>query len=114
MKHHLGGLRADERRAVMTFRDRVKDALGGNLAALRLFGSKAIGRSTAASDIDLLVMVKRYSAQIENLVIDVAFDVNLEYGVYISPRVIGKATFTHPVWRWTPFLRTVTREGIAV
>ena len=114
MTHRLGGLRADERRAVATFRERVEDALGSNLAALKLFGSKAVGRSTAASDIDLLVMVKRYSAQIENLVIDVAFDVNLEYGVYISPRVIGKATFTHTVWRRTPFLRTVVRESIAV
>jgi len=113
-KHRLSSLRENEQRAISAFRESLDKALGANVVALKLFGSKARGRSTPASDIDLLVLVKRYAAQLEDLVIEIAFDINLEYGVYISPRVIGEATFRHPVWRSTSFLRLLAKEGIPV
>jgi hypothetical protein len=45
-------------------------------------------------------------------VLDLAFDVNLAHDVYISPRVIERAVFEHPVWRITPFVQALVREGI--
>lgn len=49
-----------------------------------------------------------------DLVLDIAFDTNLDYDVYISPRVVGLPTLTDPVWKATPFLQAVEREGIAI
>ena len=90
----------------------VKGALGANLLRLTLFGSKATGRDAPDSDIDVLVAVERRDARVEDAVLDAAFEANLAYGVYISPRVVAKATLEDPVWRITPFLRAIEREGV--
>ena len=109
-----GFLSRKEQHAVAEFHALVKDAVGSNLQMIRLFGSKARGDATRWSDIDLLVRVKHHSWQLEDRIIDLASDVGLKYDVYISPRVIGEATFKHPVWRITPFLQAIQREGIPV
>ena len=66
-----------------------------NLVDVRLFGSEARGDATPESDIDVLVVVRPDEARIplEDRIIDLAFDVNVELDVYISPRVV---TSGHP------------------
>lgn len=103
-----------DREAIRDFKNQLEAALGHRLLAIKVFGSKVTGRATRASDIDLLVLVEHHSDRLENQVIDIAFDVNLTHGVYISPRVIAATTFRHPVWRHTPFLRHLSRESVRV
>jgi predicted nucleotidyltransferase len=91
--------------ALQDFVQKVRATLRERLAALRLFGSKAQGRDTRDSDIDVLVLVHPYSLKIEDQVLDIAFDVNLEHEVYISPRVIGREVLEDPVWKITPFIQ---------
>ncbi|HEU4686184.1 MAG TPA: type III-B CRISPR module RAMP protein Cmr1 [Nitrospira sp.] len=43
------------------------------------------------SDIDVLVVVDQKTPDLEDQVLDIAFDVNVAHEVYISPRVIAKA-----------------------
>lgn len=49
-----------------------------------------------------------------NRIIDLAFDVNVEFGVYISPRVVTPGILDHPVWGATPFLAKVKRGSVAL
>jgi hypothetical protein len=70
--------------ALREFVGRVREDLGQNVRAVKLFGSKARGE----------------------------FDVNLAHDVYSSPRVIEQAVFEHPVWRITPFVQALEREGV--
>lgn len=98
--------------AVQDFAQKVRAALGEQLIALKLFGSKARGRDAPESDIDVLVVVKEASVKIEDQVLDITFEVNLAHEVYISPRVIARATLDDPVWKMTPFLRSLAKEGI--
>ena len=81
---------------------------------MRLFGSEARGEATPESDIDVLVVVQPDAQRVtlEDGVIDLAFDVNLDFGVYISPRVVTPGILNDPVWRETPFIRNVTRESV--
>ena len=81
---------------------------------VRLFGSEARGEATAESDIDVLVVVQPDSARVslEDRIIDIAFDINLEFGGYISPRVVTPGILNDPVWGATPFLTNVTRESV--
>ena len=90
----------------------LRAALGNNLLEVKLFGSKATGKDQRDSDIDVLVVVKKNGMEIEDRVLDIAFDVNLKHDVYISPRVIDRSTLSDPVWSITPFLRAVAKEGI--
>lgn len=105
-------LKRKDANAIQDFAQRVRAALGGELVALKLFGSKATGRDVPDSDIDILVMVTEASVEIEDHILDIAFEVNLAHEVYISPRVIARATWDDPVWRMTPFLQALEKEGI--
>lgn len=107
-------LRLDERdaAAVHDFVGRVRAALGDSVLELRLFGSKATGHDTPESDIDILVLVHEATVALEDRVLAIAFDVNLAHDVYISPRVVARATVEDPVWSRTLFVRAAMRDGI--
>jgi uncharacterized protein len=100
--------------ALSEFVKRLRHDLGGHVLDLRLFGSEARGDATPESDIDVLVVVQpdEERVRLEDRAIDIAFDVNLEFGVYISPRVVTPGILNHPVWRETAFIRNVTAESI--
>ena len=105
-------LKPKDAEALREFTRRVREALGEKVLAMSLFGSKATGRDTPESDIDVLVVVEEASARVEDRVLDIAFDINLEHEVYLSPRVIARATLEDPVWKITPFLQAIAKEGI--
>jgi predicted nucleotidyltransferase len=100
--------------ALREFVAAVRDALGPNLVELRLFGSKARGDDAPDSDIDVMVVVETDTPDIKNQVYEIAFQIGLTNDVYISPRVVAQAVLQHPVWRITPFLKAVAREGIVL
>jgi predicted nucleotidyltransferase len=98
--------------ALGEFARKVRATLGSNLEAIKLFGSSARGEADPESDLDVLIVVGDRRLESEDAVLDLAFDVNLAHDVYISPRVIERAVFEHPVWRITPFVQALVREGI--
>jgi predicted nucleotidyltransferase len=103
--------------AVADFADRLRTALGPRLSELRLFGSVARGDAQLDSDIDILVVVRASAEErgrMEREVVDIAFDVNLQHEVYVSPRVLTAHMLADPVWGQTPFLKTVRRESVAL
>ena len=106
---------ASNRRPALTeFVRRIREALPTNVIDVRLFGSEARGEASPESDLDVLVVVQPDADRVplEDRIIDIAFDVNLDFNVYISPRVVTPAILNHPVWSQTPFIRNVTRESI--
>jgi len=96
------------------FVKRLRHSLSGNVVDVRLFGSEARGEATPESDIDVLVIVQPEGERtaLEDRAIDIAFDVNLEFGVYISPRVLTPGILNDHVWRETPFIKNVAAESI--
>jgi predicted nucleotidyltransferase len=107
---------SDRRQALKEFVNRLRQALSSNIVDVRLFGSEARGEATSESDIDVLVVVQPDIERVrfEDRIIDIAFDVNLEFRVYISPRVVTPGILNDPVWRETPFIKNVARESIAL
>lgn len=59
-------------------------------------------------------LILEANLEIEDRVLDIAYDVNLDYDVYISPRVVARATLDDPVWRLTHFVQALAREGISL
>lgn len=102
------------KRALDRFGKHARQVLGPKLLELRLFGSEARGEAGPDSDLDVLVVVQPDAERValEDRIIDIAFDVNLEFGVYISPRVVTPGILNDPVWRETPFLKNVVRESV--
>jgi uncharacterized protein len=103
------------KRALDRFAARARQVLGPKLLELPLFGSEARGEAGPDSDLDVLVVVQPDSERValEDQIIDMTFDVNLEFGLYlISPRVVTRGILDDPIWRETPFLKNVVRESI--
>jgi uncharacterized protein len=100
--------------AIAEFASRLREALPDNVLDIRLYGSEARGTASEDSDIDVLVVVQPQSERdsLQTRIVDIAFDVNLAFDVFISPFVITPEILNHPVWRETPFIETVLREGV--
>ena len=107
-------LNRNDELAVKEFQARIAKLLGASLHKMLLFGSKAEGKATAESDIDILVLIADRAVLMRHLIRDQAFEVNLKYGVYISPRIISVGTYEHPVWRITPFIRGLREKGVVL
>ena len=100
--------------AIEEFRIGVRRLLGNNLERLAIFGSKAEGRDTWDSDIDILVLIKDSAVNLYERILDLAFEVNLKHDVYVSPRVITTSTYNHPVWKITPFMQQLRQKAIVL
>ena len=102
------------RRALTEFVTRLRQQLSEHILKIRLFGSEARGQASPESDIDVLIVVQPDAARVpmEDRIIDIAFDVNLDFGVYMSPRVVTLGILNDPVWRETPFIKNVAGESI--
>ena len=112
----MPALEARRQAAIADFVRRVRAALGPQVVDIRLFGSVARGDAQPDSDIDVLVVVQAEDERmrLERQAVDIAFDVNLLYDVFISPCVLTCAMLADPVWGKTPFLKTIRHESVAL
>lgn len=80
-----------------------------------LYGSEARNEAKEDSDIDLLILVDGNSLSIkeEEQIIAPLYDIELESGITISPRVMLKKHWYNRPFD-TPFYLNVTREGITL
>jgi predicted nucleotidyltransferase len=68
MENQLQDLPADTRRILVDFVDVAREACGENLSSVVLFGSAAEGRLRAASDVNLILVLKEFqSSEIDRL-----------------------------------------------
>jgi predicted nucleotidyltransferase len=104
----------DRRLALAEFVKRLRRGPAEHLVDVRLFGSEARGDAAPDSDLDVLVVVQPDGdrSALEDRAIDIAFDVNLEFGVYVSPRVVTLGILRDPVWRESPFLKAVADQSV--
>jgi len=108
----LGFLSEKERAALGEFVKRLQAELDGRLVSLVLFGSKARGDSRPDSDIDVLVVVDDDDFETRQLVRDIAADMWLEYGCYISTRIWSLAHRRKLEELRSPLYRHIRDEGI--
>ncbi len=89
------------------FADESKQYLQENVVAEYLFGSYAKHTHTPFSDIDILVLVKHFTPEIQRELSGLASDYSLEYDVYISPIVK-----TLEVWEKNRYYRTLFYQEV--
>jgi predicted nucleotidyltransferase len=97
--------------------------LPGQIERLILFGSHARGEARPDSDVDVLVVVNWPQERLPNgfyaaftgdprwrEIINLATDLMLKYGIFISPTVVSKDRLGGP----SPLIWQAEREGIEV
>lgn len=92
------------------------DVYGTNIVNILLYGSYARGDYNNDSDIDIVAIVngERYALQKKLVrVWDVSSDLELEYGVIVSPTVIPLNEFI--LYKdILPYYRNIEKEGILI
>jgi predicted nucleotidyltransferase len=106
-------LSENDAKALEEFARRAREAFGSKILDIRLFGSKARGDASADSDIDVALLFESLTDGVKFKIFNIAFDVNLEFDVYISPRVISKSAVENPIFSAASFLRDIMKEGLA-
>ncbi|MDQ7827266.1 MAG: nucleotidyltransferase domain-containing protein [Candidatus Eremiobacteraeota bacterium] len=105
-------LSPSEKDALRQFKTRAESSLGGHLVKILLFGSKARGDASEESDIDLMVVLNDDDPALEDLILDIAYEVNLAHEFYLSPKVITLKSLEDRTWRATPFIKAIEKESI--
>jgi len=105
---------SNKRAALEEFLSRIRERLSLQITRIRLFGSEARGEATEESDIDLFIVVKSYSKEIEGYILDEAYEVSLNHDVVITPMVYGEEELNSPLFQITPFYKNVMEEGISL
>lgn len=98
------------------FKDIVKHCIRDELSAVIVYGSYARGDYHNGSDIDIMILVDTEDEKIkkyEDEIYDRAFDLELKYGIVISPIIKNRQFFEY--WSDTlPFYRNIKKEGVKV
>ena len=76
-----------------------------------LYGSVARGTQTAESDVDIAVIVRRYTEDMHDKMIDLTVDLELEYNKVLSVLLIDYDNFRE--WEDVlPFYKNMKKDGI--
>lgn len=97
------------REAFEQFLEALEDLPGVSEAIL--FGSVARNEESADSDVDVMVIVDGDGGRVREEVIDRAYDVTLETGIYVSPKVLSREEYEELRDAGSMFLERVMEEG---
>ncbi len=84
---------------------------GNVLEQIILYGSVARGTQTAESDVDIAVIVRRYTEDMHDKMVDLTVDLELEYNKVLSVLLIDYDNFRE--WEDVlPFYKSMKKDGI--
>lgn len=90
--------------------------MGSKLTKVIVYGSYARSDYNSSSDVDVMILVKMSDNEIkkiENQVYDLAFDIEMDTGVDISPIIKNEEQYEY--WLDTlPFYKNIHEEGVIV
>jgi predicted nucleotidyltransferase len=107
----MDNLTEKERRALRELVEGLKELYGDNLSRVILYGSKARGNATKDSDIDIMIVLKKYGKWSEEFekVCKITNEICYRYDILISCGIKSEYEFFN---RNTPLLLNIRREGV--
>ena len=114
MKKGLQHLNKTERKVISSFVKELRDRLGNDIVTIRLFGSKVKGDFHEDSDIDIFILVKQKTAEIEDTIAGIEVDYDIEYGLFLSPVLYSLFEYEKNKELGSFFFENVEKEGIVL
>ena len=104
----------DREKALQLFVKSLKNKYRDKVENVILFGSVARGEGKEDSDVDVLVITSYDSFKMQMLVSEIAVNVLLKTGIYVSAKVLTVDEFNFLRKMKSPFYKSVMKEGIIV
>ena len=101
-----------ERKVIESFKNLVSQKV--KILEIRVFGSRARGKATEDSDLDVFLVVDLLNHAIEKYISDCAWEAGFPEDIIIMPVTISIDTLRNSPIRESVFIKNVYREGIAV
>lgn len=107
---------ARDRELVIELKSRLTPDVAKHVRRLIVFGSRAKGKASEDSDLDLIALVDEFTPQLEEQLEDVAYQVMWDYDFkpIISLKVFQETSYADALGKGYSFYRHVEAEGIAV
>jgi uncharacterized protein len=81
---------SDNRVILNSLKKKLEEAYSSSLANVVLFGSQTNNQAGVYSDFDILILLNMdYSKNDENRILDICYDVDLEYDILIDAHVLS-------------------------
>lgn len=84
------------------------------LIDFRVYGSKARGKASVESDIDVMIEIEEYNNAAESEIDEIVFKINLEYDCFISTVIFGRRELEEGPLSESPLYKAIEREGVRV
>ena len=99
---------------VYQFSQELNKIIGKKLSKIIVYGSYARGDYNRNSDVDIMILIKMSNSdikKIENQVYDLAFEIEMNMGIDISPIIKNESEYEY--WLDTlPFYKNISDEGV--
>lgn len=81
---------ADRAVILSTLKRKLEEVYSNSIDKVVLFGSQATNKATQYSDYDVLILLKQdYNGNDENRILDICYDVDLEYDILIDAHLLS-------------------------
>ena len=84
------------------------------LSEIRVFGSRVRGDFSSESDLDICLILRETSPEIETLISRLAWEVGFEHQVIITTVEYTQELILNSPLRESPFIKAINQEGIAL
>lgn len=101
-----------EHEALQTFIQRLVAEQGRQIVEVILFGSKARGDSASDSDVDVLILAKNESRQLQKAISKISSQVDLDYDILLNSLLIADTRWEQMSKERFSLCRNVERDGI--
>ncbi len=105
-------LQAQDSRIVHMYKHRVEAVT--RIERMIVFGSRARGDADNESDLDVFIEVANLPPQMRQQILEIAWEISLEYGVVISTFLASTPLLTNSPLAANPILRAIEIEGVTV
>ena len=101
----------DRKKIVKELRERIADQYP--IREIRVFGSSVRGDTRKESDIDVQVCLSELNREIEEMLFDIAYDVELKYDCLIDLIAVSEQDLNGRIGT-APIQKNILSEGIAI